>query len=596
MKLFGYTKKGGTMKLFSYTNKIKAGILFVLAIGTCLGVRADAEYRTNAKENRIQSLLQKRSLKPLDNHTTNTPLRSSSQTHPEILHMPRESVDTVWVRYYSGPGGSDCYPWPGAIAVDDSSNVYIGGVSFGQGTNHDFTVIKYDKDGYEMWVARYDYQNGIDVLHDLAIDDSGYVYVTGMCGPLDYSQVLTIKYNNSGDSIWTSRHQSAGGFFCYGEALALDDSGNVYVTGGDVSPDIDCDYLTIKYDKDGNEIWAANYDWPGIIDHELANDIAVDEEGNVYVTGTYEASFLALTIKYSPEGETLWTRWSENNCTDGWHIALDDSANVFVAGSGYPLGSATMKYNSQGTAQWNNCNSGYAAPQCELIIDDAGNVIEAGPFTTIAGNYTVLKTDNSSGNLLWDATYDAYPGAAYDMTIDSCGSVYVTGFVVGPVCSKEYGTVKFDSNGNQIWATHYYHPQTYGYNIGYAVAIDKSGYVYVTGEVDYNGASDGPITTIKYKQLPVGVAEQSQQDLTNNIKIMNPIRNRITICFSEKQYGNIELSLYDVSGRLVKNVKANLIEPKDRVSIPADELSNGIFFLRIHAVKEQRVLKVVKLW
>ena len=583
------------MRLFDNSNKIKVGILLLLALGICVGLRAETRYPANSKLSKMMSLLENRLLKPFGNPGTEMPHQDNNQTSREHTLMTDELVDTIWVRYYSGSGGGDCYPWPGAIAVDDSSNVYIGGVSSGQGTNQDFTIIKYDKDGNEMWVARYDYQNGIDVLHDLAVDDSGYIYVTGMCGPLDYSEVLTIKYDSNGDTVWTSRHQSAGGFFCCGEALTLDDSGNVYVTGGDISPDIDCDFLTIKYDKDGNEIWAANYDWPGIIDQEWAHDIAVDEEGNVYVTGTYEASYLALTIKYNPEGETLWTRWSENNCTDGWQIALDELANVFVAGNAYSTGSVTIKYDSEGTVQWEN-DSGYTAPQCELIVDDMGNVLEAGPFTTTgAGYYTVHKIDNQTGDVIWTAIYDAYHGAAYDMTIDSCGSVYVTGFVVGPNCSKEYGTVKFDSNGNQIWAVHYYHPQTWGYNIGYACAVDKSGYVYVTGEVDFNGQSHGPITTIKYRQLPVGMAEQQTVcKEPNGFRAVNPVRDNMTVYLPEGLKGNISLSLYDVGGRLMKTMNVENTKQNARIDISIAELNCGVYFLRVSSKTKGQTLKVIK--
>lgn len=570
-----------------------AVILILQTLGISIGVTANAANATNAKEIRMKSLLQKRLLKPLDSHTTSAPLRKLTRTSPEVLRTPRESVDTVWVRHYIGPGGGDTYPWPRAMAVDESNNVYIGGVSWGIGTGRDFTVISYDKNGNLRWVNQRDYEYGEDVLHDLAIDDSGYIYATGMCGPFDYSRVLTIKYNRNGDILWERQHSSAGGFFAYGEALALDDSGNVYVTGGDVSPDVDCDFLTIKYDRNGNEIWHHNFDWPGIIDEELPYDIAVDSLGNAYVTGTYEAAEI-LTVKYSPDGDTLWTRWSWDG-TYGVCIALDDSANVFVSGwSWNPV--IRIKYDSNGNQQWQNTTTGTGAP-CELIVDAHGDIIEAGPFTSASYlYYEVNKFDNHTGDSIWTAVYGDYHGVVYDMAIDNSGNIYITGFVVGPACEKEYGTVKFDSNGNQIWAIHYYHPNTYGYNIGYAVAVDNSGYVYVTGEADTSGSGAGPMTTIKYKQLPGGIDEQHAITMaTCGFRITNPIKDNIIVYLPDNFYGHMTLALYDVAGILVKNINVEITEHKRQINLSAKELPRGIYFLQLNPGTGNRTFKVVKI-
>src|SRR5205809_245073 len=102
-------------------------------------------------------------------------------------------------------------------------------------------------------------------------------------GGADYA---TIKDNSSGEEQWLSRY-GPGSLPSNGEAnngdfataIAVDKSGNVYVTGysGD-------DYVTIKYNSAGEQQWVARYDEPG---HALdaAYAIAVDASDNVYVTG-----------------------------------------------------------------------------------------------------------------------------------------------------------------------------------------------------------------------------------------------------------------------------------------------------------------------
>jgi hypothetical protein len=87
-----------------------------------------------------------------------------------------------------------------------------------------------------------------------------------------------------------------------GTAIAVDQSNNVYVTGYSPGTNSTNDIVTIKYDNDGNQIWVQRYNGTGTGD-DRANAIAVDANGNVYVTG-YESTTAGgtemVTIKYAP--------------------------------------------------------------------------------------------------------------------------------------------------------------------------------------------------------------------------------------------------------------------------------------------------------
>jgi hypothetical protein len=90
------------------------------------------------------------------------------------------------------------------------------------------------------------------------------------------------------------------------KAIAVDGSGNVYVTGVDDGGTSGGDYLTIKYDSSGLEQWVARYNGPGN-DSDWASALAIDSSGNVYVTGQSTGGcpggvwrgFDSATIKYS---------------------------------------------------------------------------------------------------------------------------------------------------------------------------------------------------------------------------------------------------------------------------------------------------------
>ena len=90
---------------------------------------------------------------------------------------PLGGVDS-WVARYNGPGNYT--DDPAAVAVDASGNVYVTGESSGQGGLIGYATIKYNSAGEEQWVARYNGPgNGNDSANAIVVDASGNVYVTG---------------------------------------------------------------------------------------------------------------------------------------------------------------------------------------------------------------------------------------------------------------------------------------------------------------------------------------------------------------------------------------------------------------------------------
>jgi hypothetical protein len=118
----------------------------------------------------------------------------------------------------------------------------------------------------------------------------------------DYS---TVKYDSSGQQQWVARYnEPSANNYDIAEAIALDSTANVYVTGASYAIGTTNDYATVKYNPDGQEQWVARYDG-GSEDHAQA--IAVDDLGSVYVTGySYPAGGSEpdyATVKYV-QGET----------------------------------------------------------------------------------------------------------------------------------------------------------------------------------------------------------------------------------------------------------------------------------------------------
>jgi alpha-tubulin suppressor-like RCC1 family protein len=147
---------------------------------------------------------------------------------------------------------------------------------------------------------------------------------------IDYA---TIKYNSSGDSVWVKRYNSLGNSYDGANSIAVDTSGNVYVTGYNTVSGIQYDYATIKYNSSGDSVWVKRYNGLGN-SYDGANSIAVDTSGNVYVTGYNTVSGIQYdyaTLKYNSSGDSLWVKRYKgpvNSSNDAFSIALDGSGNV----------------------------------------------------------------------------------------------------------------------------------------------------------------------------------------------------------------------------------------------------------------------------
>ena len=154
---------------------------------------------------------------------------------------------------------------------------------------------------YEAWVARYNGPvDGYDIGVDVGVDGSGNVYVTGSStGRGTSTDYATIKYDASGAQQWVAWYNGPGNLYDNPNQLAVDPSGNVYVTGYSWAG-TDYDYATIKYDPFGSEQWVARYNGPGN-QYDQAYDLAVDGSGNVYVTGYSYGSDTYNDYVYRPQ-------------------------------------------------------------------------------------------------------------------------------------------------------------------------------------------------------------------------------------------------------------------------------------------------------
>ncbi len=424
-------------------------------------------------------------------------------------------VDTAWVRRYNGAGNAE--DRVRFLAVDEGGNVYVTGRSTGTGISFDYATIKYNSDGDTLWVRRYNGTgNNLDDPNVLAVDTNGYVYLTGRSyGGGTFFDYATIKYTPTGDTLWVRRFNGPGNALDQPYALALDRKGNVYVTGESWTG-TSSDYATIKYLPNGELGWVRYYDGLGQ-GEDRAYALAVDDSGYVYVTGESigkNSSYDYATIKYDSSGNILWVK-RYNGVANGddaaYALKVGPDGNLYVTGMSLGNGTyfdyLTIKYSKAGDTLWVRRYNGpgnYGDRPYSLMVDKDDNVYLTGNSYGSASldDYATIKY-NSQGEVLWVRRYNGPQNntdLAFSLAVDDSGKVYVTGCSDCYTKACDYTTICYSAPGDSTWVKRY-NGTGDSTDIASAIAIDKNGNLYLAGTSIGSGSSYDYVT-IKYNLQP----------------------------------------------------------------------------------------------
>jgi hypothetical protein len=277
-----------------------------------------------------------------------------------------------------------------AIAVDGSGNAYVTGSTSSldydvtpgafqttNGGQSDVFVTKLNATGTALVYSTYIGGSWYDYGNAIAVDGSGNAYVTGYTESTNYDvtpgafqttrgggrDVFVTKLNATGTALVYSTY-IGGGRDDYGNAIAVDGSGNAYVTGSTWSTDYDVtpgafqttnggerDVFVTKLNATGTALVYSTY--IGGSRDDYGNAIAVDGSGNAYVTGSTWSTDYDVTpgafqttnggysdvfvTKLNATGTALvYSTYIGGSDTDrGRAIAVDGSGNAYVAGTTY---------------------------------------------------------------------------------------------------------------------------------------------------------------------------------------------------------------------------------------------------------------------
>ena len=349
-----------------------------------------------------------------------------------------------------------------------------------------------------QWVKTIKSQ-GFDECFDLAVDNSGFIYITGQIEFIarfddgfqlqsaGIHDIFLAKYDSLGNRIWAKRAGSRYGGE-KGHSIAIDAAHNVYLCG-EIDDTTYFDTIQVigrlanntfiaKYDENGNINWVRHFETDSLNTRGYAID--VDPQGNVYACGatqqkayyngvnqlTSRGDYDAFVFKFDTYGNFQWIKQIGGTDSDKAYGIAVSGADVYV--TGYFAGTAVFdplvtlngsggtdffleKLDTSGAFQWVRKGGGTGFDRgYDITINTNGNIVCAGEFGTQANfGGTIL---NSAGN------QDAFL-AAYDPSGNNLWAVR------GGGVEDDFGRgVSHDGNGNLYMAGDYASTANFGPN------------------------------------------------------------------------------------------------------------------------------------
>lgn len=350
------------------------------------------------------------------------------------------------------------------------------------------------------WAKKYEKNSALS-SNALCIDSFGNCCVTGYFtttvdfdpGPGVYNltsvygpDAFVTKLDSAGNFLWARRF--VGYNVCSGSDIAVDQSGNVYVIGkfeASMAVYVDStsyglasfgggDIFVVKLNADGEYVWGHGFGGPEI---DYGTALAIDESGNLFIAGSFSdtVDFDPTAADYSISTMSTWWR-------GGFVCKYDTAFNPIwckqISGTGnFTISDIALHHDTV-----------YLAGQFYHTIDFDPDTGQASVDGGYPGHGYVCKWD-PDGQFVWVS--QVIEGGCKALDIHESGNIYTTGYFHNGGDINNFIAARCAPNGNIDWLYSLENCFTFVsvYNQGSAIAVTDTG-VYITGHVQNSSCVD----------------------------------------------------------------------------------------------------------
>ena len=401
----------------------------------------------------------------------------------------------------------------------------------------------------------------------VAYDPSGNIYVVGGDGNYGIVSFL-IKYDPSGTLLWQKTF-AIGSDYKSGEAVVTDSTGNVYAAIHDY---VNQYQYIVKLDTNGNILWQKEIQLPS---NSNTGNMAIDSSGNLYAVA-YDNTNRTYLFKFDPSGTLLWQKMHTASAgVEAGGVAVDNTGNVYT-GSGYNTVS-TVKYDSSG-----NVLNQFLAPEIDpldIAIDTSGNLYLAG--RSEPGGLLAIQKLDSSGNSVWLSTINTTNSALGTQFDPLTNSIFVTLIVNSKIVivalNATTGAIRWSNQFGSGRENQYYYYGTqfiavYGTTIAVTGYSNQSGPAEaITLVVPSDGTSLGNYGNYTYSAitLTATVTSGSTTAGTDTIQASSVVvgPGALTISNNNFTYDTVPFAYYPTNF---------VFDPSGNLTIPGTLTSGGV--------------------
>jgi hypothetical protein len=241
-----------------------------------------------------------------------------------------------WNAYYDANGDYDV----AARVLTDGSSVYVTGACMYQPFDWHTVIVEYDNAG--NYVTHDSTATGTisgDIIGDFFRDTLGNIYITGSRYDTSSYNFFTVKYDTLLNDQWSKTYNAPHGGNDYATGVWVDYDGNVYVTGAATDTINGYDIHTLKYNASGSLVWTKTWNDTTYNSNDSAVAIIGDTLGNLYIiaSSTRAENRDYLILKYDTAGNELWNiayNGLDNGDDIPAAIAIEPTTNdIYVTGS-----------------------------------------------------------------------------------------------------------------------------------------------------------------------------------------------------------------------------------------------------------------------